>query len=51
MRALLAQGVDVNARRVDGMTALHAAVHADRLDIVEALLRRREGRGRGIATA
>src|SRR5262245_41049982 len=39
VRALLGKKVDVNTARVDGMTALHAAVHADRLDIVEALLR------------
>jgi ankyrin len=38
VRALLAAKVDVNAPRVDGSTALHAAVHADRLDIVELLL-------------
>jgi len=36
---LLKQGTDVNAPRVDGMTALHAAVHADRLDITDTLLR------------
>ncbi len=39
VRALLGKKIDVNAARVDGMTALHAAVHADRLDIAEALLR------------
>jgi uncharacterized protein len=39
VRTLLGQKVDVNAARVDGMTALHAAVYADRLDIAEALLR------------
>ena len=33
-------------RRVDGTTALHAAVHADRLDMVEALLRGRRQRPR-----
>ena len=36
--ALLKQGTDVNAARVDGLTALHAAVYADRLDIVDVLL-------------
>ena len=36
--ALLKQGTDVNAVRVDGLTALHAAVYADRLDIVDVLL-------------
>ena len=39
VRALIGKKVDVNAPRIDGMTALHAAVHADRLDIVDALLR------------
>jgi ankyrin repeat protein len=39
VRALIGQRVNVNATRVDGTTALHAAVHADRLDIAEALLR------------
>lgn len=39
VRALVEQGVDVNARRVDGTTALHWAVHADRLDIADILLR------------
>lgn len=39
LRALLAKGTDINATRVDGSTALHAAVHADRLDVTEALLR------------
>jgi ankyrin repeat protein len=39
VRALIGKKVDVNAPRVDGMTALHAAVHADRLDIADALLR------------
>jgi ankyrin repeat protein len=38
VRALITQGADVNAARVDGTTALHAAVHADRLDIVDTLL-------------
>jgi uncharacterized protein len=36
---LLTRGADVNATRVDGTTALHAAAHADRLDIAEALLK------------
>ena len=36
---LLKQGTDVNVARSDGVTALHAAVHADRLDIAETLLR------------
>jgi uncharacterized protein len=39
VRALIDKKVDVNAPRIDGMTALHAAVHADRLDIADALLR------------
>jgi ankyrin repeat protein len=39
VRALIGKKTDVNAARVDGMTALHAAVHADRLDIADALLR------------
>ena len=39
VRVLLQQRVDVNAVRIDGTTALHAAVHADHLDIAEALLR------------
>ena len=39
VRRLIGEKNDVNAARVDGMTALHAAVHADRLDIVDALLR------------
>jgi ankyrin repeat protein len=38
VRALVARGADVNARRVDGTTALHAAVQADRLDLVTTLL-------------
>jgi ankyrin repeat protein len=37
--ALLQAGQDVNAATVDGTTALHAAVHADRLDIADRLLR------------
>ncbi|HET9272543.1 MAG TPA: ankyrin repeat domain-containing protein [Vicinamibacterales bacterium] len=39
VRTLLTQKADVNAAREDGLTALHAAVNADRLDIAEALLR------------
>src|SRR5262245_21861821 len=39
VRALLGQKADVNAAGVDGMTALHAAVNADRLDVVDMLLR------------
>jgi ankyrin repeat protein len=38
VRALIKQGGDINAARVDGLTALHAAVYADRLDIATALL-------------
>jgi ankyrin repeat protein len=37
--ALIAERVDVNAKGVDGTTALHRAVHADRLEIVDLLLR------------
>src|SRR5688572_8451404 len=39
VRALIKQGTDVNAVRVDGLTALNAAVYTDRLDVVEELLR------------
>jgi ankyrin repeat protein len=39
IRSLIGQGIDVNATRVDGTTALHAAVHADRLEIAELLLK------------
>src|SRR5262245_50660876 len=39
VRKLLGEKADVNGARVDGLTALHAAVHADRLDIVDTLLR------------
>jgi ankyrin repeat protein len=39
VRALLKNGTDVNATRVDGMTALHAAVHRDVLDVADTLLR------------
>jgi ankyrin repeat protein len=38
VRALVKQGADINAARADGLTALNAAVYADRLDIVEALV-------------
>jgi ankyrin repeat protein len=38
VRVLIAQKSDVNAARVDGTTALHAAVHADRLDIADLLI-------------
>lgn len=36
--ALLARGVDVNARRADGETALHAAVRANSAALVDQLL-------------
>jgi ankyrin repeat protein len=39
VRSLIAQGIDVNATRVDGTAALHAAVHADHLEIADLLLR------------
>jgi len=39
VRALLKTGTDVNATRVDGTTALHAAVHRDVLDVADTLLR------------
>jgi ankyrin repeat protein len=39
VRRLIEQRADVNAARVDGMTPLHAAVHADRLDVADTLLR------------
>jgi ankyrin repeat protein len=39
VRALIAQKIDVDAVRVDGTTALHVAVNADRLDIADVLLR------------
>src|SRR5262245_13828546 len=39
VRTLIGKKSDVNATRVDGTTALHAAVNADRLDIADALLR------------
>ena len=38
VQALVKKGADINAARTDGLTALHAAVHADRVDIVVALL-------------
>src|SRR6188508_1556694 len=38
VRTLLARGADVNAAQVDGTTALHVAVDADRLDLADALL-------------
>jgi ankyrin repeat protein len=38
VRSLIKQGTDVNATRGDGLTALHVAVYADRLDVAEALL-------------
>ena len=39
VRSLIGQGSDVNAARVDGTAALHAAVHADQLEIADLLLR------------
>ena len=39
VRSLIGQGSDVNATRVDGTAALHAAVHADHLEIADLLLR------------
>jgi ankyrin repeat protein len=39
VRALVARKADVNVAREDGLTALHAAAHADRLDIADALIR------------
>jgi ankyrin repeat protein len=39
VRSLIKQGSNVNVSRADGLTALHAAVNADRLDIADALLR------------
>jgi len=38
VRTLLTQKADVAAAREDGLTALHAAVNADRLDVADALL-------------
>jgi ankyrin repeat protein len=39
VRALIAEKADVTAVHVDGTTALHVAVNADRLDIADMLLR------------
>ena len=39
VRALLTPRTNVNAAGDDGLTALHAAVNADRLDMVDALLK------------
>jgi uncharacterized protein len=39
VRALLAQGVDVNAPQIDGMTALHWAAYQDDVEIAELLMR------------
>jgi ankyrin repeat protein len=39
VRLLIERGVDVNAKGVDGTTALHHAVHADHLPIADMLLR------------
>src|SRR5204863_10022779 len=39
VRSLLGQRGDVNAAREDGLTALHADVNADRLDVADALLK------------
>src|ERR1043165_4596480 len=39
VRTLLTQKADVAAAREDGLTALHAAVNADRLDVADALLK------------
>src|SRR5439155_14935217 len=39
MKALIAEGVDVNARRADGASALFWAVHFDDADAVDLLLR------------
>ena len=39
VRALLKQGADINTARADGLTALHAAVYAERAEVVDALLR------------
>ena len=40
VRALLEQGVDVNAPQVDGMTALHWAAYQDDFETAEALVRK-----------
>src|SRR5687767_2999769 len=39
VRSLLQKGADINAARTDGLTALHAAVYADHLEVADALLR------------
>jgi ankyrin repeat protein len=39
VRALIERGVDVNAKGVDGTTALHQAVHAEQLTVADMLLR------------
>src|SRR5688572_10448784 len=39
VRTLLQSGADLSAARADGLTALHAAVYADHLEVVDALLR------------
>jgi ankyrin repeat protein len=39
VRALIIEKADVNAARENGLTALHAAVNAERLDMAEMLLR------------
>jgi uncharacterized protein len=38
VRALLREGVDVNATQVDGMTALHGAAHRNDLEMTKSLL-------------
>ena len=40
VRALLAEGADVNATQPDGTTALHWAAHRDDLDTADLLIRR-----------
>ena len=47
VRMLISQHMDVNAARSDGITPLLAAVHADRVDIADTLLRA----GAGASTA